>query len=108
MEVTLTQTTEIRKIVLEMAMPAVQRTRLAMMDMLNMWLGVDNSKPSSGISSDSADGRTGRGARHDDANRQPVPGGADEKERKSSSANSESSSDGSETRLRPIETNKGK
>ena len=108
MEVTLTQATEIRKRTLEMALPAVQRTRLARMDMLNMWLGVGNSKPSSGSSSDLADERTGRGARHDDADRQSVPGGADEKHRKSSSANFESSSGGSETRLRSSETNKGK
>ena len=86
MEVTLTQATEIRRKILEMAMPAVQQTRLAKMDMLNVWLGVEDPKPNSGSSSDPADERTGRGARHDDADRQPVPGGADEKDRKSNSA----------------------
>ena len=108
MEVTLTQATEMRKKILEMAMPAVQQTRLARMDMLNVWLGVEDSKPNSGSSSDPADERTGRGARHDDADRQPVPGGADEKDRKSNSANSESSSGGRESRLRPSKTSTGK
>ena len=108
MEVTLTQATEMRKKILEMAMPAVQQTRLARMDMLNVWLGVEDSKPNSGSFSDPADERTGRGARHDDADRQPVPGGADEKDRKSNSANSESSSGGRESRLRPSNSNTAK
>ena len=108
-EVALAKTTEKRKRLLEMAMPALQRTRLARLDMLGAWLGMEDSKPSSRSSSESAGASSGRGARHGDADRQLVPDGAVETDLKVlNSANTESSSGRSETRLCLSETNTGK
>ena len=88
-------------------MLAMQRARLARLDMHDVWLGVEDSKPNSGSSSESAGASSGGDVRHGDADRQIVPDGADEKDRKSSRASAASSSGRSETRLRPGETNTG-
>ena len=89
LEIAPAKTTEVRKRLLEVAMPALQRKRLERLDMYGVWLGVETSQSSSRSFPDAS---SGRAARHGDSERQPVLDGADETSQESNCTNAESSS----------------
>ena len=59
-----------------MAMPAVQRNRYERVEVCDMGLGMYCTTTKLKRLPESADGSTGKSTRHDDADWQPVPGGA--------------------------------